>query len=416
MVCKQCGGSIPEGGKFCPECGAPVSLKATAIKKPSKAAHTARPLADNPFQPRATYKKPAAKDPIALDAMDDAADAEDVLVEESTPIPAAPRPKPRTGARKAPQSVDLDTADAVDVEDVEDVASDETDADGALTSAPQKKRPRPANSISAVHASSPRSGGKKEEDDAKEAAQSYAPRPRPRKRPHSIPEESAEHAPPRATAAQEARETADAISPQIGANRASIAPAPPASRKVNTMVPKRKSPEELEMDEFFDDDEDDDLEEGGVQSFFERNLRGIITLGLLAVTFLVLICWLTLSSSGKIFVAGLGITQDAQAYKLLGDQFAENGQAKSASDAYHRALTYDPDNYDYAMLCADAFYALQDKELAAKAAQLAISLKPEERAPYDLLKEMFPANARPANIAGILADGAILFNDPTLAQ
>ena len=67
------------------------------------------------------------------------------------------------------------------------------------------------------------------------------------------------------------------------------------------MVPKRKSPEELEMDEFFDDDEDDDLEEGGVQSFFERNLRGIITLGLLAVTFLVLICWLTLSSSGKIF-------------------------------------------------------------------------------------------------------------------
>ena len=182
------------------------------------------------------------------------------------------------------------------------------------------------------------------------------------------------------------------------------------------MVPKRKSPEELEMDEFFDDAEDDDLEEGGVQSFFERNLRGILTLGLLAVTFLVLICWLTLSSSGKIFVAGLGITQDAQAYKLLGDQFAENGQAKSASDAYHRALTYDPDNYDYAMLCADAFYALQDKELAAKAAQLAISLKPEERAPYDLLKEMFPANARQANIAEILEDGAILFNDPTLAQ
>lgn len=184
------------GREVLPRMRRAVSLKATAIKKPSKAAHTARPLADNPFQPRATYKKPTAKDPIALDAMDDAADAEDVLVEESTPIPAAPRPKPRTGARKAPQSVDLDTADAVDVEDVEDVASDETDADGALTSAPQKKRPRPANSISAVHASSPRSGGKKEEDDAKEAAQSYAPQPRPRKRPHSIPEESAEHAPP----------------------------------------------------------------------------------------------------------------------------------------------------------------------------------------------------------------------------
>lgn len=393
-----------------------MSLKATAIKKPSKAAHTARPLADNPFQPRATYKKPAAKDPIALDAMDDAADAEDVLVEESTPIPAAPRPKPRTGTRKAPQSADLDTADTVDVEDVEDVASDETDADGAPTSAPQKKRSRPANSISAVHASTPRSGGKKEEGDAKEAAQSYAPRPRPRKRPHPIPEESAEHTTPRATVAQEARETADAISPQIGANRASIAPAPPASRKVNTMVPKRKSPEELEMDEFFDDDEDDDLEEGGVQSFFERNLRGIITLGLLAVTFLVLICWLTLSSSGKVFLAGLGITQDAQAYKLLGDQLAENGQTKSASDAYYQALTYDPDNYDYAMLCADAFYALQDKELAAKAAQLAISLEPDERAPYDLLKEMFPADARPANIAEILVDGATRFNDPTLAQ
>lgn len=204
MVCKQCGGSIPEGGKFCPECGAPVSLKATAIKKPSKAAHTARPLADNPFQPRATYKKPAAKDPIALDAMDDAADAEDVLVEESTPIPAAPRPKPRTGARKARQSVDLDTADAVDVEDVEDVASDETDADGALTSAPQKKRPRPANSISAVHASSPRSGGKKEEGDAKEAAQSYAPQPRPRKRPHPHPRGKRRTRSPRATAAQEA--------------------------------------------------------------------------------------------------------------------------------------------------------------------------------------------------------------------
>ena len=163
--------------------------------------------------------------------MDDAADAEDVLVEESTPIPAAPRPKPRTGARKAPQSADLDTADAVDVEDVEDVASDETDADGALTSAPQKKRPRPANSISAVHASSPRSGGKKEEGDAKEAAQSYAPQPRPRKRPHPIPEESAEHATPRATAAQEARETADAIRRKLAPTALPSRPRrPPAAR------------------------------------------------------------------------------------------------------------------------------------------------------------------------------------------
>ena len=408
MVCKQCGGSIPEGGKFCPECGAPVSLKATAIKKPSKAAHTARPLADNPFQPRAAYKKPAAEESFERDSMDDAVDTEDVLVEESTPIPTAPRPKPRTGARKAPESAGLDAADAVDVEDV---ASDETDADDAPSSAPRKKRPYPAGSVSAIHASSPRPGGKTDAGGAEEAVQPYVPQPRPRKRPQSSPVASADH-----SAAQGARETANAVSPQIGANRASIAPAPPASRKVNTMVPKRKSPEELEMDEFFDDDEDDGLEEGGVQSFFERNLRGIITFGLLAVTFLALICWLTLSSSGKIFLAGLGITQDAQAYKLLGDQFAENGQAKSASDAYYQALTYDPDNYDYAMLCADAFYALQDKELAAKAAQLAISLEPEERAPYDLLKEMFPANARPANIAEILADGATRFNDPTLAQ
>ena len=193
MVCKQCGGSIPEGGKFCPECGAPVSLKATAIKKPSKAAHTARPLADNPFQPRATYKKPAAKDPIALDAMDDAADAEDVLVEESTPIPAAPRPKPRTGARKAPQSVDLDTADAVDVEDVEDVASDETDADGALTSAPQKKRPPipSAPSTLPVHALAAKKKRTTQRKQRNPMPRNHAlesvPTPSPRKAPNTLP-------------------------------------------------------------------------------------------------------------------------------------------------------------------------------------------------------------------------------------
>ena len=109
MICKQCGGTIPEGGKFCPECGTPVTLKAAALKKPpARAAHTARPLADNPFQPRPAHRNPPApatsapeKEQEAVD-IEDIEGAEEVAVETSHPIPEAPRPRPRKPVREAP--------------------------------------------------------------------------------------------------------------------------------------------------------------------------------------------------------------------------------------------------------------------------------------------------------------------------
>ena len=384
MICKQCGGTIPEGGKFCPECGTPVTLKAAALKKPpARAAHTARPLADNPFQPRPAHRKSPApatsapeKEQEAVD-IEDIEGAEEVAVETSHPIPEAPRPRPRKPVREAPA-----TSGAEPDEDagLENGAEERT---RPVTATPRKKRPRPATPSAEGEEASPRRA-RPEPEQAADKTRAKAP-------PESEPPE------------------------KMGVGRTAIAPAPPPSRKVNTMVPKRLSPEELEMDEFFGSS-DEDLESDGQPSFWERNLRSVITIGLLAATVLVLVCLLTFSSFGKVFLAGLNITKDAHAYKLLGDQLTQNGQTKSASEAYHQAVIYDPDNYDYAMLCAQAYSDLHDTEKAAQAAQLAISLEPNARAPYDLLKELFPASARPANIADILADGATRFGDPSLAQ
>ncbi|MBE5767482.1 MAG: zinc-ribbon domain-containing protein [Clostridiales bacterium] len=358
MFCKQCGNEIPEGGKFCPECGTPVSPKAPSAKKrPKTTEQTARPLADNPFQP---HRAPAHV--IKAD--------KDVVLD----IPEEP---------VAEEPVEEDTAPTENA-----IA---TDMDATI---PPMPKPLPRKRVRPVIIEESEEDAEDTDEDTEDAINNF------------LEEESAQ-------------ESTSKKVPLFGGNKQTIAPVPHGVRRANTLVPKRIVPtEEDELENFFnDEDSAEDAEDYGEgQTFLERNLRGLITAGLLIATILIFICYLTFSSSGKVFMAGLGITKDAYAYKLLGDQYTDSKQLKSASDAYYLALKYDPDNYDYAIQSARAFYAIQDKELAAKACQLAIDLNPNQKEPYTFLAEMFPANARPGNIASILDEAATRFNDSSLTQ
>jgi hypothetical protein len=151
--------------------------------------------------------------------------------------------------------------------------------------------------------------------------------------------------------------------------------------------PKQRSGKDI----FFEDLEtpaENFYDEAVEERALSRRIKGIVTVALLAGALMVAI-WLMWTPGGQMVRAQLNLGAPASAYKALGDQDRAGGQVQRAADAYYNALKLDPKNYDYALLVGQTQEMTGNRESAAKAYMLCVTLKPTEVQPYKLLVDLY---------------------------
>lgn len=119
-----------------------------------------------------------------------------------------------------------------------------------------------------------------------------------------------------------------------------------------------------------------------------RRIKSIVALALL-IGVAVIAIWLAWMPGGQVFRARWNLGAPAAAYKTLGDQDRADGQIQRAADAYYSALKLDPKNYEYAMLVGQTQEMVGNRDSAAKAYMLCVSLKPAAVEPYKLLVDLY---------------------------
>ena len=186
----------------------------------------------------------------------------------------------------------------------------------------------------------------------------------------------------------------------------------------NTMVPKRNPL--TGFDAFLDEAQDGDEEdEGEKESFFERHLRSIITLIMLAIAVLAVVLLLA-SPIGRKFCYEnklpmmSGVT--AATYEKWGDGYMDDNRYSDAARAYLNAWALDDGNFDLCLKMADSSALSGDYDQAYKAVKICMGLDAGQKAPYQKLKEFYPnlpGNYK-AEAADILSAGAENFGDASL--
>lgn len=170
-------------------------------------------------------------------------------------------------------------------------------------------------------------------------------------------------------------------------------------RKRDTHVPQRivKPQEEADASEEGEEDiffmrpkkakrarEDDTIDDAYVNSRVRTILLAFAFVALLFAS-----VWLFATNSGQMFLAGFNLSSDAQAYRNLGDTARANNQIKRAADAYYRALSLDPDDYDTALMVGKTQQQIGDYEKAANAYYKCTKLRPTEAEPYEALIKLY---------------------------
>lgn len=105
--------------------------------------------------------------------------------------------------------------------------------------------------------------------------------------------------------------------------------------------------------------------------------------------------WLFATNSGQMFLAGFNLSSDAQAYRDLGDSARANNQIKRAAEAYYRALSLDPDDYDTALLVGRTQQQIGEYDKAANAYYMCTQLMPTEKEPYEALVRLYEIQNEP---------------------
>ena len=191
-------------------------------------------------------------------------------------------------------------------------------------------------------------------------------------------------------------------------------------RSANTYIPvKDVEPENLFMDDGdFDDDDEYDLdnEEDFVEedfefeepergSFFQRHVRGIVGLILLAIILLVCVLWF-MSYSGQLTLAGWNLAWTPRPYADLAYKAYQGENYAQAAQYYERALSMDGKNYEYAHSAMVAYYDAGNTEAAAAMARKCVEMQPDNPEPYQELLIIYPdADTRPWEITELVRLG-----------
>jgi len=174
-------------------------------------------------------------------------------------------------------------------------------------------------------------------------------------------------------------------------------------KKRDTHIPeriiKRKEPEP-EEERFEDDEEPQDVffmrpkkprrqEDDSIDDAYVNSRVRSILFAIAFVTCLFAAVWLFATSSGQMFLAGFNLSSSAEAYRDLGDSALGNNQVKRAAEAYYKALSLDPDDYETALLVGKTQQQIGEYDTAADAYYMCTKLQPTSPEPYQALIRLY---------------------------
>ncbi len=222
--------------------------------------------------------------------------------------------------------------------------------------------------------------------------------------------------------------------PRLSRQSAPVKPhAATGARRVNTVVPPRTpDPDDLFLED--EADAEDDIadfvdeylsdyryEERPGGNFFVRHIRGFVTLILLLVFALGIYFWLAFGS-GQRLMGQLYISGNPATYVELGKEAEAAGDYAEAGDYFLKALEVrgaelDSSDRDTAVNAANAYIRAENAGRAAEALEYLIAIDPNDPAPYNTLKQLYPdAASRPQRVTQLLQQGAQNTGDASLAQ
>jgi len=180
-------------------------------------------------------------------------------------------------------------------------------------------------------------------------------------------------------------------------------------KKRDTRIPERivkqEEPEENELPEI-DDEEVQDIffmrpkkqrreEEDSIDDAYVNSRVRSILFAIGFVTCLFVAVWLFATNSGQMLLAGFNLSSSAEAYRDLGDSALGNNQVKRAAEAYYKALSLDPDDYDTALLVGKTQQQIGEYDTAADAYYMCTQLRPSAPEPYEALVRLYEIQNEP---------------------
>lgn len=156
----------------------------------------------------------------------------------------------------------------------------------------------------------------------------------------------------------------------------------------------------------YSDDEDDfDFEEPERGGFFQRHIRGVVSLILLVMVAVICMIW-AVSGKGQQTLAQVNLAWKAQAYADLGYSAYQQGSNLLAARYYEKALARQESNYEYAHSAMVAYYEANEIESAAAMLKKCIELSPDDPEPYMEMLILYPdAQNRPWEITELVRQG-----------
>ena len=170
---------------------------------------------------------------------------------------------------------------------------------------------------------------------------------------------------------------------------------------------RRFDPQNIFFDEQENEDEDGEeyaFEDEEDRSFLSRHIRGFVALVLLLILVLVGAFYLY-SANGQKLLARFGFAWRPEAIANVAHEDYLNGRYQQAAAGYAQALSLDPDSYDYARNASIMYYSAGDRLAAAEMAKRAISIDPNQKDPYDMLRMIYADEAEtPDDVKTLLGE------------
>ena len=195
------------------------------------------------------------------------------------------------------------------------------------------------------------------------------------------------------------------------------------NRSANTYIPVKEmdlndifmdggdQEDEYDMDDGYSDPyggryaDSFEYEEPESGSFFQRHIRGIVALILMLILLVVFGAW-AISPRGQRVLAQANLAWSAEAYADLGYQAYQSDNDLLAARYYERALSRDPDNYEYAHSAMVAYYEADKLESAAAMLKKCVDLDPDNPEPYEEMLILYPdPETRPWDIKELIRMG-----------
>ncbi|MDO4739766.1 MAG: zinc-ribbon domain-containing protein [Eubacteriales bacterium] len=437
MYCTECGKRNPEGAKFCAFCGKKLFIaeadappenaeKSVPSQQPAETAQPAAAAAETPASCEPAEDKPAPQ-PVRHARAPGGRTIQPLMENPAQPGRTEERPQPAPAPAEQPARPDQPAGEAEQpaAEAAQPLLEEEPyfarrePAAEAVQPLFEEEEPYFARREPAVEAVQPRF---EEEEPAQTEEENWWNEPPRQAQPPLPPEdlwagadEEPDEPEPRERKKivfpwQKAKEENTVIT-SSGTEEMPARKPVIARRKRDTHVPERiilpeEQPDEPELEDEYEEEEPRDIffmrpkkprrqEDDSIDDAYVNSRVRTILFSIAFAACLFVAVWLFATSSGQMFLAGFNLSSDADAYRGLGDSALANNQVKRAAEAYYRALSLDPQDYDTALLVGKTQQQIGEYDKAADAYYMCTQLQPASVEPYEALIRLYQLQDEP---------------------